>query len=162
MHCFFSVCQWSKRKVKNFLQCVQNHEQKFRKRNKNNFLIWNEIAKDMFALGHRDCNKDECFKKWSNLYRTWKIVNSRPKECRRKWQIFNQITNIVKFMSQRGNDKSPKKSAEHSVKDLIKQLLEQNSKHKEAICKKVDNFNRQVSRLDEERDELIDEIGKIL
>lgn len=116
----------------------------------------------MFALGHRDCNKDECFKKWSNLYRTWKIVNSRPKEGRRRWHIFDQITNIVKFMSQRGNDKSTKKFAKHSVKNLIKQVVEQNVRHKDAICKKVDSFNARVSCLDEERDELIEEIGEIL
>lgn len=116
----------------------------------------------MFALGHRDCNKDECFKKWSNLYRTWKIVNSRPKEGRRRWQIFDKITNIVRFMCQRGNDKSFTKSAKHSVKDLIELMLEQNDKHKKIIDEKLENFKAEVSRLDEERDGLIDEIGEIL
>lgn len=136
------------------------HDAQFRKSSRNKGNVWNDIATDMLELGHQDCSKDECSKKWNNLYRTWKKVKLRPKQDRRKWKYYQSVSDLVKSMYQRERDKNAAKKP--SPQELILKLMEQNLKHEETVRKTEEKFQSQVLLLDKERDNILLQIKNIL
>ncbi|ODM92497.1 Ribonuclease HII, partial [Orchesella cincta] len=158
------VLLWSNRKTADLIQCIHSHEHKFKIASKTRTHIWNEISKDMAELGHVDCNRDECNKKWSNLYRTWKKVRSRPRETRRRWQNYDAVSELVKSLAVRNRNKvtSSKKHCTKSSKELVEKLMKDNLAHQEAIKLAEEKFAKKVEKLNLERDSMLKEIKQKL
>ncbi|CAL8093687.1 unnamed protein product [Orchesella dallaii] len=162
------VLLWSNRKTEDLIQCIHRHERKFSNASRARTHIWNEISKDMAELGHLDCDRDDCNKKWSNLYRTWKKVKSRPRATGSRWPFYGLVTELVKTLGARireYRDKVEAPSKEYisrKSKDLVSKLLKNNLAYQEAVKLAEEKFEKQAEKLNIERDNILKDIKQVL
>lgn len=155
---------WSQQKINDLLTCIRNRENKIRDRTKNRQTIWRDISNEMLKLGHQHCDKDECFKKWSNLFRTWKIVRQRSRASRVNWGYYGRVSQIVKSLYCSNPKPQGKSTASASTKspnpfeEILIKIMKNNETHQKLIQDAEDRFQMEVKKLDQERNGLLADI----
>jgi hypothetical protein len=161
------------RKTEVLLTVMRKHQIQFKSGLKHRVALWTKISKELSRKGFTNCDRDECCKKWDNLFRTFKKVHFRDGK-NATWELYKTVMDLVKCLNwphtnSKGSKNKlfpPSENFETTDEELSIKLLEKYVEHSTEQYKKVEacseSFRSKVAKLESEREVLLKRIEKML
>ncbi|CAG7834975.1 unnamed protein product [Allacma fusca] len=153
--------RWSEDKTKLLITLVKQHEKDFKSRLRPKGNIWQSIANTM-STTYKDVDKDLCYKKWSNMLRTFRAFKKRND---RSWLYYDDIDKLSVSIETRCmtyRDIRKKMDALRYTKTSIKSFLDRTSDMQEKLHVCMSNFIHKLKVLQKQSDEHVQTILSLL
>jgi len=153
--------KWDAKKTLALIKAIRKHQYHFKTSSIQRITVWNEISEELCKKGFHECNRDECRKKWDNLYRTFRKISQRVSE-KVTWELYEPVKETVKCLSWENFGSIKRKRRYSSELSAAHKILKLNEEFHESITQKHISFFTKVDILEKEKKTILSKIKKLM